>query len=86
MFGNVVGWVGAILILMAYGLLSFELIQQTDWRYHLINLIGSVGLATDCMIDGSYPAAVMNVIFTAVAIYALFRFMNRIPKPNVEEV
>ena len=82
MYGDIAGWTGAILILLGYTLLSFEWIKQTDWRYHLTNFIGSIGLATDCLIRATYPAAVLNIVFTTIALVALFRFIRRDLSPE----
>ena len=67
------GWAGAILVLVAYVLLSMRRIDGHSTTYHVMNFLGAVGVATNSGWNGAIPSAVINVIWIGIAIYALTR-------------
>ena len=67
------GWVGVVLILLAYALLSFGVFDSTDARYHGLNLLGGVGIIVDAFADKNYQPVVLNLIWVAIAVYAIVR-------------
>ncbi len=69
------GWYGVIAILAAYMLLSFNVLDSDSIWYHVINLTGGVGILIDAYADKNYQPVVLNVIWIAVAIYAITRIL-----------
>jgi hypothetical protein len=67
---SMLGWIGITLILVAYGLLSFDLIPKGD-LYDILNLIGALLVIVDAFDDRAYPPAVLNVIWFLVALISL---------------
>ena len=67
------GWVGVVLILLAYALLSFGFLESTDARYHVLNLLGGVGIIIDALADKNYQPVVLNLMWAAIAVYAIAR-------------
>ena len=72
---EVAGWIGVICILGGYGALSFGYVDATSLWYHGINLIGGVGIIIDAVADKNYQPAVLNVVWIAFAMFAIFRIM-----------
>lgn len=71
LFVDVAGWLGAVVILAAYGLLAAHRIDGRSRAYHLLNLLGAAGIALNSGWNGAMPSAILNVIWAAIAIYAL---------------
>jgi hypothetical protein len=73
LFVAIAGWIGAVLVLVAYVLLSMRRIDGHSTTYHVMNLIGATGIAANSGWNGAIPSAVLNVIWIMIAIYALSR-------------
>jgi len=70
---QVLGWIGTVLIVVAYFLISFKKIEATDRGYQLMNLFGAVGLGVNVFYQQSWPALVLEIIWGAIAIFALIK-------------
>lgn len=65
------GWVGVLSIILAYGLLSTGVLDQHTIWYHLLNILGGVGIIIDAVADKNYQPAVLNIIWIGIALYAM---------------
>ena len=65
------GWIGVILILFAYALLSFGFISSQSLWYHGLNFFGGIGIVADAMADKDYQPVVLNLIWMGIAVYAM---------------
>lgn len=72
-FVAITGWSAALLILGAYGLLSFGKIQPRSRVYQLMNIIGAAGFIINCAYNNAWPSVALNVAWMGIAIYALRR-------------
>ena len=68
---ELVGWAGALAVLVAYGLVSTERVSSRSWSYQLLNIGGAVGLVINSSWNGAIPSAVVNLIWIAIGMYAL---------------
>ena len=75
---EVIGWVGAALILGAYSLLSTGRLQAESLTYQLMNILGAAGFVVNSGWNGALPSAAMNVVWMGIGIYAL-RQRRRLP-------
>ena len=80
LFIAVAGWAGAILVLVAYVLLSMRRIDGHSTTYHVMNLVGAAGIAANSGWNGAIPSAVLNVIWILIAVYALSRHPSTEPE------
>lgn len=73
--GNVLGFVGAVIILagFAWGTLRNA---APDLTYHLSNLIGASLLAASLTINFNLPALCLEVAWAAIALFGLVRMMR----------
>ena len=76
----VAGWAGAVLVLVAYVLLSMRRIDGHSTTYHVMNLLGALGIAANSGWNGAVPSAVLNVIWIGIAVYALSRHPDTEPE------
>ena len=68
---DVLGWIGAIALLVAYALISAGRVEGDSKGYQLLNLVGSILLILNTVYYGAYPSAFLNLFWMGVALYAL---------------
>ena len=71
LFVAVVGWASAVLVLASYVLLSAGRLDGRSATYHVMNLVGAAGIATNSGWNGAVPSAVLNLVWMGIAIGAL---------------
>lgn len=73
---EIMGWYGAGAIVLAYALVSFELLSPLSLWYQILNGTGAIGIVIDSIWHHrAYPAGVLNIIWTIIAIIALVRII-----------
>jgi hypothetical protein len=78
---EVIGWLGAALLLAAYALAAARKLAAHSTAFHVLNLAGAAGLATNSAVNRAFPSAVLNVIWMAIGVVALARARRRAPAP-----
>ncbi len=68
---EVIGWVGATLILGAYALLSAGKVRAESLTYQLMNILGAAGFIVNSGLNGALPSAALNVIWMGIGLYAV---------------
>jgi hypothetical protein len=68
---EIIGWIGAALILGAYALLSTQKVKGESVTYHGMNLLGGAALLLNSAWNGAMPSAALNLIWAVIAVYAL---------------
>ncbi|MEO9179549.1 MAG: hypothetical protein ABI221_01540 [Candidatus Saccharimonadales bacterium] len=74
-FAEYVGWCGAVAIVSAYALVSFNAIPADGWAFQLLNLTGAVGIIVISILKGVPQSVVLNIFWAAIAIVALARLV-----------
>jgi hypothetical protein len=67
-----IGWVGAGLLILAYGLLSFGVLSPSSASYQLLNLFASLGLLHISYKKKVFQGVTINVLWAVVAARMLF--------------
>ncbi len=73
LFIEVAGWSGAVIILLAYGLLSADRLSSRSSAYQWLNIVGAAGFVINSGAKGAYPSAVLNLIWIAIGVFAVIR-------------
>jgi hypothetical protein len=68
-----IGWLGAILVLLAYVLISLNKIESSTPSFQWLNLVGAICLIVHTIYNHAYPSAFVNIVWTGVAIYGLIK-------------
>ena len=68
-----VGWLGALLILLAYALLSTGRVEGRSRLYQWLNLVGAAGFVVNSSWNGAWPSAVLNVVWLGIGAVTLWR-------------
>ena len=70
---EVVGWIGAGLILLGYALVSSGRIQARSASFQLMILAGAAGFVLNSGFHGAWPSTILNVIWIGIAAVSLYR-------------
>jgi hypothetical protein len=73
LLSDVVGWIGAVLLLGAYALVSTRKLDGDSMPYQLLNLLGSAFLIANSFHYGAYPSVGVNLIWIGIAAFAIVR-------------
>jgi len=82
---DAVGWLGAGLLLIAYGLVSFRRLRADSAAYQALNGFGSLGLIVNTLYYHAYPSAFVNLVWITIALIAGVRMKNRAAYANRQE-
>lgn len=70
---DTVGWTGAALVLIAYGLLSIQWMNGNSISYQALNVTGALLLVVNSYYLGAYPSVGVNAAWVGIAAITLFR-------------
>lgn len=65
------GWYGAAAVLLAYALISFNVISPHGWAYQLLNFTGAVGVLVISYMKHAKQPALLNFVWAIIALIAL---------------
>jgi hypothetical protein len=77
LLSDILGWVGAVLLLGAYALVSTRRLEGDSVTYQLLNLLGSALLIVNSFYYGAYPSVGVNVVWIGIAVFAIVRSRAR---------
>jgi hypothetical protein len=69
---EVVGWIGAIMMLSAYVLLTLGRLKSQSPVYHWLNIVSGAGLIVNSGWNGAYPSVCINVVWLIIGLYGVF--------------
>ena len=81
---EVAGWTGAVLILLAYLLLSMGRLSGQSALYQGMNVVGAAGFVVNGWWHGAVPSATLNVVWALIGGFALWRIVRRARLPKDE--
>ena len=73
LFAEIAGWYGAIAILAAYALVSFDLISGDGLFFQLLNLTGALGVIAIALYKKVRQSVVLNIFWGLVAVIAIIK-------------
>lgn len=75
---DVLGWLGAAMLLVAYALVSAGKVQGDSTPYQLLNAVGSIFLMLNTAYYGAYPSTFVNLVWLVIAAYTLKKVMSKV--------
>ena len=72
-FDSAVGWIGMILIIGAYFLVSYEFVEGESFLYQIINLIGAISLFYNAYFSKSKPLMALQFAWAIIALIAILK-------------
>ena len=70
---EVIGWIGAAVILLAYGLVSLKKVEGDSLLFQSLNIGASLMLAINTLYRQAYPSMALNVAWIFMGLIALVR-------------
>ncbi|MBL8076453.1 MAG: hypothetical protein JNM55_00710 [Anaerolineales bacterium] len=70
-FINILGWIGTVLYLIAYGMVSAKKVEGDSWTYQGLNFIAGAFLIINTLYLRAYPSAGLNIAWVAIAVFTL---------------
>ncbi len=70
---DILGWMGAVALLVAYGLVSTRKTEGDSIFYQLLNLMGSGLLMVNSFFYGAYPSSGLNIVWVGIAILTMMK-------------
>lgn len=74
---EVAGWAGAVLILLAYLLLSAGKLTGQSLVYQGMNVLGAAGFVINGWWHGALPSAVLNVLWLLIGAVATWQIVKK---------
>lgn len=74
-----IGFLGVIIVLLAYALLTVGKLKGDDWRYPVLNIVGTLGIVASLFAQFNLPSMVTQLMWIAVSIIGLMRIARKRP-------
>jgi hypothetical protein len=75
-FAQIVGWIGAFLVVLAYFLVSYKKVQGDSGVYQLMNLVGAIGVGINAFYQEAWPSFAIQIVWGIIAIVALAKSLK----------
>lgn len=74
---DLTGWAGAVILLVAYGMVSTRRLAGDSATYQLLNLVGGVCLLLNTYHYGAFPSVGVNLFWIGIAVHTLSKRKTR---------
>jgi hypothetical protein len=74
---NIMGWIGSVEILLAYGLNSYQKIKSNSLLFYILNITGGLFLVVYTIYKEAYANTFINVVWVIIAIPAAIAIIRR---------
>jgi hypothetical protein len=74
---EVAGWIGALLILLGYLLISAGKLTGQSLAYQVMNIVGAAGFVINGWWHRAIPSTVLNIVWMGIGAVALWRIAQR---------
>jgi hypothetical protein len=82
LFVEIVGWAGAILVLIAYVGVSTGRLSGGSAIFQWLNAVGAAFFILNTWWHGAFPSMVLNIIWAVVGFSTLWRIFRRRISPS----
>jgi hypothetical protein len=76
-FVDAIGWLGALILLVAYALVSLKRLEGDSTAYQVLNLGGGALLIINSFFYGAHPSVTVNLFWIGIALYTLVSSRGR---------
>jgi hypothetical protein len=76
---DILGWIGSIEVIIAYGLNSYQKLKSDSNVFQFLNLTGAIFLIVNTVYYGAYPSTFINIVWVLIAAVALIRNWTKSP-------
>ncbi|MBI4085817.1 MAG: hypothetical protein HY433_01065 [Candidatus Liptonbacteria bacterium] len=75
-FAQIIGWVGAFLVVLAYLLISNKKVDGSNKIYQSMNLFGAIGVGINAFYQHAWPSLAIQFVWGFIAILTLLKRRN----------
>lgn len=72
----IIGWIGAFLFIVAYFLLSINLLKSNGIIYHTMNVLGAICLIINALNLDDNPGFFVNLIWMFIGLFAMINIIK----------
>ncbi len=76
-FIHISGWIGTVLIVWAYYLVSNQKLDPSGRKYQVMNLIGSIAVGINVFYLKVWAAVALEIVWSVIAIATLVKMRPR---------
>ncbi|WP_214109496.1 CBU_0592 family membrane protein [Acrocarpospora catenulata] len=76
-FITIIGTIGAVVLLIGYGLVSAAKLTANGLAYQAINMTGALALAVNSGYHQAWPSAILNVVWTGIGVLTIGKLVAR---------
>lgn len=70
-FYDLAGWIGMVLLILAYSMISFKKIKSKSKPFHFINLLGAIGILINAIYNKLFPVIILNIFWIVISVISL---------------
>jgi positive regulator of sigma E activity len=74
---EVLGWIGSVEILLAYGLNSYQRLRSDSIAFYILNLTGAILLIIYTLHKQAYASTFINIVWVIIAVVAMARLFRK---------
>lgn len=74
---DILGWVGSVEVIAAYGLNSYQVIKSDSLTFQLLNLTGAIFLIINSVYKEVYQFTFINSVWCVIALIAITGVMKK---------
>jgi hypothetical protein len=75
LFINILGWFGAVLVVLAYYMLVTKHVKVNSYTYELMNFFGAVFVGANVFYLSAWPSLFIQVVWGIIAILGLYKLI-----------
>jgi len=79
---DMLGWVGSVEVVAAYGLNSYQKIKSDSLTFQLLNLTGAIFLIINSIYKEAYPFTFINMVWSVIAMVAIVGIVKKKPRAS----
>ncbi|WP_326821195.1 CBU_0592 family membrane protein [Streptosporangium sp. NBC_01756] len=72
---NALGWIGAVVMLYGYSMVSASRMAGDGLPYQMLNLVGAIALMVNSSYHSAWPSAILNVVWSVIGLTAITRMV-----------
>ncbi|GGO10993.1 CBU_0592 family membrane protein [Microbispora bryophytorum] len=76
-FITIIGTAGAVVLLLAYAMVSSGRMSADGLTYQLLNFGGAATLMINSAYHSAWPSAILNLVWSGIGVWTLSRFVAR---------
>jgi hypothetical protein len=74
---EILGGIGAVMVLAAYGLNSYQKIKSDSWSFLSLNIAGGIILIVYTITKAAWANTIINVVWVIIAIPGMIKLLTK---------